>query len=446
MRSKILLSLAIPALASSICIPQAFAGELGSAFQKTFEADQFTYTSSTDMTLEKNLAADMPFTMNLQVKEEGGKKSNNYAEKGSLTFRVSDVSELPAEFNDLSYVDVLAAYRADYEDATQTAYLLLDTLKVTTDGKEALVFTEMLNEIGKMYTGKAFRLSSQELMEVFSGPLAGFASPEDLMAFNTLGNNSVKDMVKAVGMALDGLVQSGVLVDRVTNDTSRRLRGSMGGQIHTLTLADSITPAQAEILRTTLMNFVETMMPALATEMNADLQYIPGDEFALEINKALAALQGAALRAEVTVASGVMHSLNVEADFSQLQMPLSMNMAVDFDYTTGSDRFVPRNPENVVDLNKIVEGFVQLFTLGTSSSFSTPSYDESWSQYDTNYYLVLDTIDVIQDHLWNSCGADRTCQRAIIKELQRNLRQLRDEGYILAQEYQWKLIELNSLR
>src|SRR5690606_38363779 len=276
----------------------------------------------------------------------------------------------------------------------------------------------------------------KELMEIFSSRLANLVSPDDLMAFNTLGNNSVQDMTRAVGMALDGLVESGVLVDTVTNDTSRRLRGSMGGEIHTLTLADSITPAQAEMLRRTLMTFMKAIVHALATEMNAELEYVPADELASEINEALAALQGAELMAEVVVSSEVMHSLSVTADFSRLQIPLSMKMATDFDYATGYDRAVPRNPENVVDLNKVVEGFVQLFTLGTTSTFTTPTYDNSWGEYDTHYYLVLDTIDVIQDHLWNTCGADRSCQRSIIKELQRNLRQLKDEGSISAQEYQ----------
>lgn len=439
------MGLLIATLATSTLMPQAFASELGSALQKTFEANRFYYTTTADVSFEKNLEADMPFNLSMKVKEEGGKIADNYAEKGTFSMKVSDIADLPQELNDLSYIDFSTSYRADYEDATQTAYLLLDTLKVNTDGKEAKVVTDMMNEIAKMYTGKAFKLSSKELAEVLSSHMSGMINAEELLTLNALSENSVQSMTKAFGMMLDGLVESGVLMDSVTNDSSRRLRGTTGGQVHTLTLADSITSAQAEMLKETLATFIESLLPSLASDLNAELQYLPSEEMAAQVNEALAAFQGAGFMVEVVVDSGLMQSMDVMADLTSLEVPLTMNMKMDLDYSRGYEMVVPRNPENVININTIVEGFVQLFGIGTSS-YMTPSYDETWSEYDTNYYLVLDTVDVIADHIWSVCGEDQMCRRNKINELKRELRRLKNDGYIYPQEYQWKLIELNSLR
>ena len=425
--------LILPALILVGSIPSAFAAELGDAMQRTFETDQWSYTSTADVKLSKSQAADVPFDMTFNVQEEGGKRGTQYAEKGQLSLDVSNVET--ADWSDFSSLNVLMKYRGDYEDRTQTAYVLFDTLQVSSDSSSFQQTMDMLNEMAKLFTGKAFKLSSQELAQALLK--GGIASPDELMALNALSGHSLQSMMGSFVQAFDGLIESGVLIDRVESDSSRRRSGE-STQRHVLSLGRSITPQQAEQLRSTLMKFFEEMVPLLASEINTELQYMSSQEIATEINEALETLRAASLQATLEISAGVIQSLDFDFDLTTLELPVHMTGQVDFDYSKGYSSVVPRDEKNMIDLNKIIEGFMAQFG---SSSYETPQpyfYEErdSYSVYPYTYPPT--TVDFIYGDILNAqtnCIYDQRCRRREMRNILMELNKLKRAGIISSEDH-----------
>ncbi|MGE3279226.1 MAG: hypothetical protein AB7J40_05610 [Candidatus Altimarinota bacterium] len=427
--------------------PSALAAELGDALQRTFEADQWNYTSTVQMNVESNAEMDIPFDFSMRVDEEGGKNGTRYSEMGNITSRFSNI-ESSEPWSDLSYVDVNGSYRADYEDATQTTYLLMDKLQIDTDSRSFQEVTGMLNEIAKLFTGKAFKMSSQELSQALMRQLPSLSS-DDLMALNALHGQSVQKIMMAFTEALDGFIASGIFIDEVQASSPRRRTGTGLTETHVLRLASSITADQADRLRTTLMQFLRQVAPAIAEEAAREMQGVPANELAEQINQALAVLSQSNLQMTVDIGSGFVEMMEFNMDLKNLGVPLTASANMDFDYTRGYSSVVPKDEKNMIDLNKVINGFVSMVGI-TSSSFDPSGFDEisyGFSEdFDSSYYLALDTIDEIDSFLWNMCGDDRRCRRTQINSLRRDLQQLRREGRLTQEEYRWKLQELKSLQ
>jgi len=444
-----LTKLILPSCLLFLSVPAVSAAELGDALQRTFEADQWSYSSKVLLEMQQNPELDMPFDASFTVLEEGGKIGTEYAEKGTLTADVSNIET--SEWSDFDSLNAEVKYRADYEDRTQTGYVLLDSFKIRSSTQSFQKTIDMLNEMTKMVTGKAFKMSTKQLTEALASQFPGMMNEEDLLTLNAFGGQSIQTMMSAFAEAFDGLIESGVLVDQVASNNTRRRSGE-ASEIHVLTLGKSISPEQAKTLQSTLIRFLEQMAPMLAADASAEIRRSSAEELAEEINEALTALDGTDLQLQFEIVSGLLRALDFNLDLTTVEVPMMMSGNVIFDYTQGYASVVPREEKNLIDLNKIIEGFVSM--VGISSSVATPTFGGPYDDYDfgndydydTSYYLVIDTIDEIDNFLWNICGEDVSCRRSQLKSLRRDLRQLRREGVVTTDEYRWKMEELNSLR
>jgi hypothetical protein len=439
---KSISKLLIPVSAIMFFIPHVSASELGDALLNTMNANQWSYNASMDMSVKKDMDQDIPFDISATVSEEGGKMGDNYAELGEMNIRVSNIQDMPTELNDLSYVNVQMNYRADYEDKTQTALVQMDTFQVTSDSKKITKVTEMMNQIAKIFTGKAFKMSSKELAEALAG--LGMSSEENVLMLNALSGNSIENTMKTFVETIDGLLQSGILIDTVQNTSVRKNSRIDSSQYHVLTFAESINAQQAEILRKTLIKFFEKAVPTMAAQISMEFESLTIQEFTADVNEGLMAMQELNTQVEVEVASGLIQSFYFHMDLKKMDLPMEMNAIMSFDYSKGYPMVVSRDEKNLIDINKIVEGFLSIAELSSSqmSSYSEPSYYED----QTSYYVVLDTIDEIQNYIWDICGDDAGCRRSQVMKLKRELKKLMVEGVVSRQEYKWKMMDLNTLR
>jgi hypothetical protein len=120
-----------------------------------------------------------------------------------------------------------------------------------------------------------------------------------------------------------------------------------------------------------------------------------------------------------------------------------------FDYSSPFAIEVPQNENNIIDINKIVDGFVAIAGL-EQAPYGGNEWDNSWETtdmpYQTEYHLVLDTMEEIGNYLWYTCGEDVLCTRKEINMLRRDLRKLRAQGVISNEEFRLKNRELTALR
>lgn len=437
----------VPVALLLITIPTVNAATVGEAIKKTFDASGFTYTATANVNVGGGVQSELPFDLNLRVEEKGGKNGSNYGKSGQASATMSNFQDMPSSLGAFSKMSAWFQYRGAFLEQSKTGYGEVVAAKIDTDHSEFKKVAEMLNQFAKFMTGKAFRLSLEELNTALRQQNFGWGSDDEAFLSFLTSAASLSQSSKAFGDLLDGLVASGVLKDDTS--TSGRSRQGANTEMHVLTLGSSISEQQAQQLKQTISAFVKAFMPTLAREILIGLDSETPANIARDINELL--MMKDQLRFEIVVeanASGL-YSIKFLLDLSPMGMPMVMKEEVVFDYSSPFAIEVPQNENNIIDINKIVDGFVAIAGL-EQASYSGNEWDNSWETtdmpYQTEYHLVLDTMEEIGNYLWYTCGEDVLCTRKEINMLRRDLRKLRAQRVISNEEFRLKNRELTALR
>lgn len=438
----------VPLALLLITVPAAQAATVGESVKKTFDASGFSYSATANVSIGASSNTDFPFDLNLRVEEKGGKNGRNYGKSGQASATMSNFEDMPSSLGAFSKMSAWFQYRGAFLEQNKTGYGELVAAKIDTDHQELKKVAEMLNQFAKFATGKAFRLSIDELSNSIGKHALGWGPDDEAFLSFLTSAASLSESSKAFGDLIDGLVASGVLNDN-TSGTSRARRGQ-NTDLHVLTLGNSISESQARQLKQTISAFVKAFMPSLASEILPGIDAEPAANVARDLNELLSARDQLQFELVVESNNNGIHAITLLLDLNKMGMPVVLKEDVVFDYSAAFAVEVPQNENNIIDINKIVDGFIAIAGL-EQASYSGNEWESSWEStavpYDTTeYHLVLDTMEEIGNYLWYTCGEDVLCTRKEINMLRRDLRMLKTNRVISAEEFRQKSSELRALR
>lgn len=437
----------VPLALLLISVPVVSAATVGDAVKKTFDASGFNYSATANISVGGGSGSDLPFDMNLRVEEKGGKNGSNYGKSGQATATMSNFQDVPSSLGSFSKMSAWFQYRGAFLEQNKTGYGEIVAAKIETDHEQLRKVAEMLNQFAKFATGKAFRLSIDEISNTIRQQAFGWGADDEAALSFLTSAASLSQSSKAFGDLLDGLVASGVLKD----DTSgmNRVRRGANTEIHVLTLGSKISEQQAQQLKQSVAAFVRAFMPSLTQEILAGMDTESPAAIASDINELLGMKDQFAFELAVEANASGLQAISLMLDLNKMGMPLVLKEEVTFDYNSPFAIEIPQNENNIIDINKIIDGFVAITGI-EQSSYSGNEWENTWETtampMTTEYHVVLDSMEEIGNYLWYTCGEDVSCTRKEINILRRELRKLRAQGIVSNEEFRLKNRDLTALR
>lgn len=437
-------------------IPNTQASAVGDALRKTVEMENFHYTTDADLFVHKGGDMDLPFNLNINIHETGGKQGDVYGKNGSLNALMNSLQDLPSEFSDMSFINLAIEYGSAYFAGSDTTYAEIKSAHISTDGAEMMKITDMLNQFIKFVSGKSFRVSQAELSESLSSSfgLDSFGLLDEEILMSTLqSNKSVTELANSFADLVDALIESGFLHDEIMDASNRRRHGL--SEIHTITLGESVDRDGAELFRQAWLDLIIAVYPAMVAELADDVLMEDIDFIMDDINSFLQDAGDIELKVIVKISDGAVGEFKLFFDLIGAGIPLTISSSSLFDYSRSYSAQIPDDENNIIDLNKIVEGFVAIGSFGMSSFesgmspvdegafFPEPMELTVFSDEDIAWYLEQPIEDVV-DFINSICGFDEVCVRSEQDLFRSSLRQLRVQGKVSNETYRLRLREVND--
>jgi hypothetical protein len=436
---------------SFFLIPAAQAGPIGDAFDATINQNNFQYNASASLMLEKGGELDAPFSAELSVREDGGKSAGVYGKSGAIWGELRNIDDLPRELWGLNTINMMLNYNGAHIESSKTSYAEVENLTFSSDHEKMNEVMGMMNQFTKFFTGKSIKVSQAELANKI-GSLIGDSyygpSEEELfLSALTGGNQSIPELIDALGNFIDAMATSGFMKVESSSD-SRRGRTGGTGTIYTLTLGDSVNARGGEIFRDGLADFIAALMPGVGDFLADELARESGEVIANDLSDFLSEAQSVTFELTINVASGVIQSTDFIMDLSALDVPIRIEESVTFSYNSGYRANIPTNENDIIDMNQIIDGFVVLAEMG-SSSFDTPQpyYFEDDVNFEVSepFEVPFDSYvysDV--EYIISICGSDKSCRRSEMSFVLDDLRQSKKEGFLDGPDFTQAVRELRK--
>lgn len=438
----------VPALfVGVLLIPQSYAGPIADAVEQTLNSSSFSYDADASIMFGKGGVSDMPFEFDVQIEEQGGKNQGEYLQEGSIMAKLSNFDDLPRNMNDLTMIDMMMDYKGSYNSLTKVSLAHIGKMTFSADARLLDDVMGMINQLAKFMTGRTFRVSQNELIESLSAMVdnnSPLPSEEEIILQTLAGSEmSIEEISVALAQFVDDMVESGFMEMQVETGSQRRFRtGIVGGTNYVITPGTSVTAEGAVIFREGLVTILSKLMPGVGQLIAGEIASVPAERMAADLTEALVELQGADIRFEVTVSNGVVQGADFLVDLSALNVPLRISETVDVNYSTTFTTSIPQDDANMIDLNQIIEGFVAIGELTTSSYQSNYGYSQSVTSPEVSAdSLVQSDISYIN----SICGGDAACIRREVLQVKRTLRGWVRDGYLSREEYRKALRDLNTM-
>lgn len=433
----------IPALAIMFfMVPAAQAGPIGDAFDATVKQSSFSYDAHASITLDKGGESDAPFAGELSVREEGGKSQGVYGKSGAIWVEAREIDDMPRELSGLTKMNMSMDYNGAHIESTKTSYAELENMAFSSDHEKMNEVMGMMNQFGKFFTGKSFKVSQVALAEKFRSLMGdsfyGPSEEELFLAALSGGNKSIAELIGSVGDFVDTMIESGFLKMEVTQSSGRRGRtGVSGGTTYILSLGDTVSASGGALFRDGLAKFLSSMMPGFGDVLSEEIARESAEVIANDLTGFLNEAGKVDFSLTIVVSNGLVSSSDFIMDLSPMNVPFMVKETVDFNYSAGYQASIPTDDNLIIDINQIVDGFMTLAEMG-SSSYGYDDYAfEEVSMIPTEAVELSFGSYVYNDvqYILSVCGSDKDCKRREMRYVMESLRNLKSEGFLTGQEF-----------
>jgi hypothetical protein len=431
---------AVPAMALMLfMLPVVNAGPIGDAFDATVSQNSFSYDAHASIMLSPGGELDVPFTAELSVREEGGKNQGTYGKSGAIWAELRDLQDLPRELQGLSKMNLMLNYNGAHVESSKTSYAEVESLAFSSDHEKMNEIMGMMNQFAKFFTGKSFKVSqlaiAEKVRSLIGDSYYGPSEEELFLSALTGGNQSIPEVIAAVGDFVDAMIDSGFLDMKLIQGSQRRGRVIVA-DVYVLTFGDEVTPQGAEVFRDSFAKFFSMLFPGVGDMLADEITRESGESIARDLTSFLQEASAVKMELTVTISNGVIQSTDFLMDFSALGLPVKIEETVAFNYNSAYNANIPRDENSIIDMNQIVDGFVAIAEMGSSSFNQEPFAYEEQVRVREPFELPVDSY-VYSDvqYILSICGDDRSCRRQEMRFVIKSLRELKKEGYLEGRDF-----------
>lgn len=378
MFKKLGVSLSILGLmAATTTVPQVQASDLTEAIQASVTEDYAFESSVSIMSDNRQELADMPFDLDIFARMEGIKNGFDVWSKATMNMTMDDFdsSELSESMSDLSKIWMGMDVEGTYFDDTQTNYFSMSNIQANSDNEEVNDILGMIQESLKIFANNYYRYSASELVSSLRDTFGTeYSTPEIEELLTILDSSSMKleNLLPSLSQDFIDLLESGLFEIEGGQANGLAFRTFDAGNEYTITLTDRVSPAEAKRATDALASMMTKLLPTMKDEIMWELENTNGAEAAATINEFLNAARNVDASIVVTVDNGRVTKSVTNINLGALRIPVRIMVEERYRYEAHPAISVPTTDENeIVDVNKIIQGFMTIGKMAQSQFMST---------------------------------------------------------------------------